>query len=105
MQNATSAGETHDDAFIERLALSIIAKFQADGLSLTKEFLLECFVDFFRQEMGSSDLEAVTGIPAEIMVVFFDDRRSQFRARYAPCVDRAFAAWEAAARANGGVAN
>ena len=106
MQNENGAGEPHSQyAFVEQTALSAIAQFQNDGITLTKDFLLDCCFDFLREGIGSPDMEAKSGMPAEIILTFYNDRRDQFHARFAPCVARAFEAWEAAARANGGVAN
>ena len=105
MQN-TSAGELqYEDASIELVALDTIAKFKNNGVTLTQDFLVEFFETFFAEAMGSPEMEAVSGMPAEIMAVFYNDRASENRARYAQCVARAFETWEAAARANRGVGN
>jgi hypothetical protein len=90
---------------IERVGLRVLEKFHSEGTNLTKSFLLECFLDSLREWLGHPDVEAVFGMPSEIAVWFFDGRRNEFRTRSAPCVDRAFKTWEAAACANGGIAN
>ena len=98
--NGASAGSDS----IEKLVLGVLERFQAEGISLPKDFLSECLLDSFRECVAGSDVETI-GLPGEIAVVFFDDRRNELRARFQRGIDSAYTTWEKACRANRGTAH
>jgi hypothetical protein len=105
MKNANNAephsNETGGSESIEKIALGVLERFKGEALSLPRSFLLECFLDSFREWMGRPDMEAVTGVRTEIAVAYFDNHRTEFRDRFRPAIEAAYTTWEKASVANG----
>jgi hypothetical protein len=91
--------------FVERVCLGVLSDCEAESRIVSKKVMEDSLFSAFQSWATSPAAAPVLGMSGEVSAVFLATHESQFRARFQPAIDRAYANWERANSVNGGMAN
>jgi hypothetical protein len=116
MSERNGAGELHNEGdvqssvarcreFIERVSLCVLSDCATEGRVISKQTMMDCMFDAFLTWATSPGAARILGMSGEVSAVFLAAHGSEFRARFAPAIDSAYASWDRANSVNGAHAN
>jgi hypothetical protein len=92
-------------AFVERVCLGVLSDCATEGRVISKQVMTDCMFAAFLTWAISPGAARILGMSGEVSAVFLAAHGSEFRARFAPAIDSAYASWDRANSVNGAHAN